>query len=273
MMTLPSTPSRDSSITIPLYIKIADHLIAQIEAGDLLTGDQLPPERKLSSILGINRMTLRRSLKVLQSQGLIIRVHGVGTFIAEPKIDRQVDTVFRFTTGMLNRGFSPQAELISINQSEAETKVARDLALTTSSRVFNIVRLRSINHEPVMIETYQIPLSRFPGLDQFDLENRSIYEVMESEYGIKIVRAKQSFEPVLATEFESGLLNISEGDPLMLERRISYDPDNLPVEAGRDRYRGDRFRFVTETAPADILPHLSMSRGEISGEVFEPYPN
>lgn len=273
MMNFALTPSRDSTISIPLYIKIADHLIAQIEAGELLPGDQLPPERKFSSILGINRMTLRRSLNVLQSQGLIVRKHGVGTFIAEPKIDRQVDSVFRFTTGMLNRGFTPQAELISINQSEAETKVSRDLALPRSSRIFNIIRLRSINHEPVMIETYQISVSRFPGLDNFDLEDRSIYEVIESEYGIKIVRARQSFEPVLATDFESNLLNISEGDPLMLERRISYDPNNLPVEVGKDRYRGDRFRFVTETSPAESFPDLSTSRKEIAGEVFESYPN
>jgi GntR family transcriptional regulator len=265
-MTLASTPIKDSTISIPLYIKVADNLIAQIEAGKLSPGDQLPPERELSEKLGINRMTLRRSLNVLQTQGLIIRKHGVGTFIAEPKIDRQIDTVFRFSRGMLNRGFTPQAELISIQQTEVVASVARDLALPVSSPVFTIIRLRSINHEPVMIESYQIPVKHFPGLDHNDLEERSIYEVMESEFGIKIVRSRQSFEPVLATEFESDLLNIAVGDAIMLEKRVSYDPENLPVEVGKDRYRGDRFRFVTEAVPFDLLLGADMLRNPPSDE-------
>lgn len=271
-MTPTTSAIRESAISIPLYIKIADDLIARIEAGDLSPGDKLPPERQLSDILGINRMTLRRSLNVLQSQGLIVRKHGIGTFIAEPKIDRRVDTVFRFTTGMINRGFTPQAELISINQSQVDTKVAKDLALPASSRIFKILRLRSINHEPVMIETYQIPVIHFPGIDRFDLENRSIYEVMESEYGIKIARARQSFEPVKSTDFESDLLRIAVGDPLMLERRISYDVDNLPVEVGKDRYRGDRFRFVTENAPIDQFPKISISTEDRSIEISGSNP-
>ena len=100
-----------------------------------------------------------------------------------------------------------------------------------------------------MLETYQIPVPRFPGLDRFDLERRSIYEVIENEYDVPIARARQSFEPVVANKFEANILNISIGDALMLEKRLSYDADNLPIELGKDRYRGDRFRFVTEAMP------------------------
>jgi GntR family transcriptional regulator len=100
-----------------------------------------------------------------------------------------------------------------------------------------------------MLESYKIPVQRFPGLDRYDLEKRSIYEIMESEYGVPITRARQSFEPVIATEFEANLLKINIGEALMLEKRLSYDGNNLPVEYGKDRYRGDRFRFVTEAAP------------------------
>jgi GntR family transcriptional regulator len=250
-MNLTPTPVLNSGISIPLYIKVAERFIAQIESGELVPGEQLPPERKLSESLGINRMTLRRSLNVLHSQGLIIRKHGVGTFIAEPKIDRQMDSVFRFTRGMLNRGFTPKAELISIQQITLQAGLVEDLALPDSERGYKITRLRFINNEPVMIESYLIPINRFPGLESYDLENRSIYEVMETEFGIHIFRAKQSFEPVLATEFESSLLRIPVGDALMLEKRISYDPEGIPVEVGKDHYRGDRFRFVAETAPFD----------------------
>jgi GntR family transcriptional regulator len=237
------------AFSIPLYVQLAEGLIAKIESGELSPGEQLPPERELSASLGVNRMTLRRALHVLGSQGMIIRKHGVGTFIAEPKIDRQMEVVFRFTSGMLNQGFTPGAEMISFEEINADQILAKDLAIPTSSRVYSILRLRSINREPVMIESYKIPVQRFPGLDRFNLESRSIYEIMEIEYGIPINRARQSFEPITATSFEAELLNINYGEALMLERRISYDDINQPVEYGKDRYRGDRFRFVTEAKP------------------------
>jgi GntR family transcriptional regulator len=238
--------------SIPLYIQIAEGLIGRIEAGELAPGDQLPPERELSEKLGVNRMTLRRALRVLEAQGLIVRKHGVGTYIAEPKIDRQMDAVFRFTRGMEKRGYTPGARLISLEQSVVDASLARELAVPISSSAYRIIRLRSINQEPVLIESYTIPMGRFPGLDGHDLEKRSIYEVMESEYGVAIVRARQSFEPVLASAFEADLLEVKVGAPLMLERRISFDQNNQPVEYGRDRYRGDRFRFVTEAAPFEF---------------------
>ncbi|MGW8225498.1 MAG: GntR family transcriptional regulator [Anaerolineales bacterium] len=251
-MNLLNENSTSALITVPLYIQIADGLISQIESGDLQPGTQLAPERDLSAELNVNRMTLRRALQVLQSQGLIIRKHGVGTFISETKIERQMETIFRFTSGMQNRGFTPGTKLIWVNTIEAEQKIAKDLAIPPHGRVYDILRLRSINQEPVMIESYKIPLTRFPGLEKFDLENRSIYEIIEVEFGVKIARNRQSFEPITATRFEADLLQVKVGSALMLENRLSYDAENQPIEFGKDRYRGDRFRFVTETPTFDI---------------------
>jgi len=251
VLILTRDPSETISFTVPLYIQIAEGLISQIESGELMPGAQLAPERELSLELNVTRMTLRRALHVLESQGLIVRKHGVGNFIAEAKIDRQMETIYRFNLGMQNRGFTPGSKLILIKIIQAEHKLAKDLGLPPSSKVYDILRLRSVNQEPVMLESYKIPIHRFPGLDQFDLENRSIYEIIEIEYGVKIARNRQSLEPIIATEFEAELLNINPGEALMLEKRISYDAEDQPIEFGKDRYRGDRFRFITDSSPKD----------------------
>lgn len=238
--------------SLPLYIQIAEGLLSRIESGELSPGDRLPPERDLSDSLGVNRMTLRRALRVLEAQGVVVRRHGVGTFVSEPKIDRQMDVVFRFTRGMQRRGLTPGAKIISLERVTVDGSLSRELAVPASSAVYKILRLRMINQEPVMLESYVIPAERYPGLEDHDLENRSLYEVMESDYGVRIARARQSFEPVLASRFEAELLRVRVGAPLMLERRLSYDYEGCPVEYGRDRYRGDRFRFVTDAAPFDF---------------------
>jgi GntR family transcriptional regulator len=249
----PVIPSSSPAYSIPLYIQIAEGLIGQVETGELAPGDRLPPERELSEQLGVNRMTLRRALRVLEAQGLVVRKHGVGTYISEPKIDRRMDTVFRFTRGMQSRGYTPGTRLISLDQVMMDAALARELAMPVSAPAYRILRLRTVNQGPVLLENYIIPVRRFPDLEHYDLEGRSIYEVMESEYGVSIARARQSFEPVVATTFEAELLGVRQGAPLMLEKRISFDVDDLPVEYGKDLYRGDRFRFVTEAAPVDLI--------------------
>lgn len=233
----------------PLYLQIAEGLLDRIESGELAPGDRLPPERELSVMLGVNRLTLRRALRTLETQGLLTRRQGKGTYVAAPKIERQADQLVSFTRGMRRRGFTPGIRLIGAEERPVEAGIARELRLPTSAPVYDILRVRTLNQEPVLLERYTLSARRFPGLTRFDLAARSLYEVLQAEYGVSIQRARQSLEPAVAEEFEAGLLAVKAGAPLMLERRLSYDSRGDPVEHGRDLYRGDRFRFVTEIAP------------------------
>lgn len=236
---------------VPLYVQIAESLMTRIESGALSAGDRLPPERMLSEMLGVNRLTLRRALRVLAGQGLLIRRQGKGTYIARPKIERHAGSLVSFTRGMQRSGYTPGAKVISFTQSTVDASLSKELQLPTSAPVYLIHRLRTLNQEPVLLERYTIPAEAFPDLQRFDLEGRSLYEVLEEEYGIAVRRARQSLEPVSATEYEARLLEVERGAPLMLERRLSFDENEHPVEFGKDLYRGDRFRFVTEIAPLE----------------------
>jgi GntR family transcriptional regulator len=100
----------------------------------------------------------------------------------------------------------------------------------------------------MMLEEFIIPVYRFLDFERFDLTKRSLYEILETEYGVTISHARQSLEPVIATQYEADLLEIEVGAPLMLERRLAFDQHEKPVELSKDLYRGDRFRFVTEIA-------------------------
>lgn len=237
--------------SIPLYVQIAESLLDRIESGELRPGDRLPPERDLSQTLEVNRMTVRRALQVLELQGLLMRRQGDGTYVTAPKIERQAGNLVPFTKGMQRRGYTPGAEVITFERRPAEPSVAKELQLPVSTPVYTIRRLRLINQEPVMLERFTLPVRRVPGLERYDLASRSVYEVMETEYGISVTRARQSLEPVVAAEYEAELLRVNPGAPLMLEQRLSFDQDDQPIEYGNDLYRGDRFRFVTEIAPLE----------------------
>lgn len=236
------------STAIPLYVQIAESLLEQIESGALPPGSRLPSERALSERLGVNRMTLRQALDVLSRQGLLDRRQGNGTYITEPKIERAASRLVPFTKGMQRQGYTTGAQVLMLQQREASLSVAARLKLPVSTPIYYAHRVRSLNQIPVMLETFALPASRFPNLETQDLDHRSLYEVMEKEYGIVISQARQSLEAVPATEYEASCLAVAPGAPLMLEERLGLDSKNQPVEYAKDVYRGDRFRFVTERA-------------------------
>jgi GntR family transcriptional regulator len=237
--------------SVPLYVQIADNLLDKIESGELGPGDRLPSERELSEKLSINRLTLRRAFRVLEGQGLLIRRRGSGTYVAEAKIEWRAGRLIPFTSGAQRRGYVPGAKVILFEERPVEVAVASELSLSASALVFFVHRLRLVGQVPVLLERFVVPARRFAGLDCYDLGSRSLYEVMETEYGVSVSQARQSLEPVIATEYEAELLGIRPGAPLMLERRLTFDSQGQPIEYGKDLYRGDRFRFVTEIAPLE----------------------
>jgi len=239
-------------ISPPVYKQIADHLLDQIELGKLRPGDRLPTERELSKRLNVNRMTVRRAFQSLESKGLINRIQGSGTYVAEPKIERQVSFLISFTRGMQRRGYVPGAKIIRFERRAVEDPIGKELKLADSAPAYHIHRLRTLNQEPVLLERLIIPIFRFPDLERYDLSIRSLYEVMEKEYSISVVHARQSLEPVLAFDYEAELLEVEPGTPLMLEKRLAFEQDGQPVEYGRDLYRGNRFLFVTDIAPLEF---------------------
>ena len=233
----------------PIYLQIAESLRGRIGAGEFRAGDKLPSERKLSEALGVNRLTIRRAFGVLENQEIIERQHGGGTFVALPKLERQAAELVPFTLAMRQQGFTPGDKVIHFEKQAATKTVAQKLNLREAETVYSIYRVRLINTEPVMLERFFVSEGRFPNFERHDHTKRSGYEIMATEYGVFVEQAEQSLEPVVASSAEAKLLGISQGSPLMLERRLSFDTDGNPAEFGKDLYRGDKFRFTTQMAP------------------------
>ena len=237
-----------SPIQPALYQQIADKIEARIYSGDLRDGERLQSERELSSELGVNRLTVRRAFNVLRERGLVDRRHGGGTFVTTPRIERFAGKFVPFTLAIRALGMRAGAYEIKFELQAADASVAEVLRLAVGAPIYNIVRVRLANDEPAVLEQWFISAEKFPNFEQHDHVERSGYEIMETEYGITTVRATQSLEPVIATAYEAELLGIKEGDPLMLERRLSFDITGNPVEYGKDLYRGDKFKFITTDA-------------------------
>jgi GntR family transcriptional regulator len=212
---------------------------------ELGVGEAIPSERRLSSDLGVSRLTLRAALDELVREGYLVRRHGSGTFVSEPKIAQQL-TLTSFSEDMRRRGMVPDSRTISLENVHAGPQVARALNISPGARVFQIRRLRLADGEPMAVEALHVPVSLVPGLTAAQLEHASFYELLEQRYNVVIASGLQTIEPTVTNEEESRMLDVPLHSPAFLFERTSQTAEGDTVEFVRSIYRGDRYRLVAE---------------------------
>lgn len=243
----------------PSHTRIEQWLKRRIAEGHLLPDDKLPPEEELSAALGVSRMTLRQALGSLEAAGVVERRRGRsgGTFIREQQIDVDLTGLPGFTEQMSRHNLRAGARVVSVRRLPAERAVATALELTNAKDVFEIIRVRSANREPLVLEETYLPCHFFAGLDRRPLTG-SIYAIMRNDYDLAPHDAQEWLEPALASDDHAELLDIEPGAPLMLVTRTSYTVAGVAVEHAYDRYRADRTRIglrtsVSTTVSAELV--------------------
>jgi GntR family transcriptional regulator len=208
-------------------------------------GDAIPSERQLSAELGVSRLTVRAALDDLVRDGMLVRRHGSGTFVSEPKIAQEL-TMTSFTEDMQRRGMVPASQTLELRITPAGAHLGRLLHVSPSEPVVIISRLRLADRETMAIETLHVRESLVPGLSAGDLEHQSFYEILEGRFGIEIVGGLQTIEPTVTNEEESAALGVPLHSPAFLFERTTRAASGEIVEFVRSIYRGDRYKLVTE---------------------------
>lgn len=229
---------------IPLYYQLAELLHEQIRQGELRPGDQVPAERVLAERYAISRMTARQAIAYLVREGIIVARHGLGTFVAEPKLTHDALNLLGFTEEIMRQGGSVVSQVIEQAQGAPLARVGNALELGPGQNVTKLVRLRLADQMPLLLETSFVPVALCPGLDQEDFSAQSLYTVLEARYGLHLTRARQWLEATIANDYEAALFGIAPGTAMILLEGVAFDELDRPIEYSKAIYRGDRFKFA-----------------------------
>ncbi len=227
----------------PLYQQLAEAIRDRVHAGALPAGEQLPPERVLAERVGISRMTARQALAELARDGVLEIRHGVGAFVAEPKLTYDALHLLGFTEETLRFGGAAATRVIEQSIGPAPAAVAAHLALADDEAAVRVMRLRSAQGEPLLLETSWLPAAACPGLERADLGRRSLYDLLENDYGHRLAEARQTVEAAMADVEAADLLGIAAGMPVLLVEGVTRTVAGWPIEAFTAIYRGDRVRL------------------------------
>jgi GntR family transcriptional regulator len=234
----------DKNSFTPMYFQIQSQLLKMIESGRLRAGDALPSEEELSRICGVSRMTSRQALQVLKSKGFVSRQKGQGSFVSQPRVEKDITHLCGFTAEMRALGIRATSKVLEHTVSPATAEIASRLGISVNAPVYRLLRLRLADGLPVAIEEIRLPHSRFPGVEKLDFSKLSLYQTLRDRYEIRVSRADEILEARSANRREAELLSIQVRSSLLAISRTLWSTDGLPVETADSVYRGDRYRAV-----------------------------
>lgn len=235
----------DPSNIIPKYYQLANILREQIENGTWKANEAIQSERQLEQQYNLSRPTIRQAIDLLITQGYLYRIHGKGTFVSPPKLQKGIFELTSFSEDMRNRGLEPGQIFLEFGLTTPPKKIRTRLEISDlQKKVLRIKRIRTGNGEPIGIQDSYLNLPEGKEISQQELEERgSIYAILQEKFGIYPAEADETLEVTLASEEEASLLTIPLGSPLLLNERILYSQDRKAIEFVSILYRGDRYKY------------------------------
>jgi GntR family transcriptional regulator len=234
----------------PLYTQIKDILRARILEGVYQPNQQMPSESEMMTRFGVSRITVRQALGDLQSEGLIFRVHGKGTFVSRPRAFQDLGSLQGFGTAMRQMGYETHSKVLSIRSVRASQQVLDQLQLGRASKVTVLKRMRFLNREPISLDVSYLPSHIGERLAKADLANRDVFSILENDFQIALGHADLQISASVADETLARHLRVSEASPVLFIERTIHTLDGAPLEFEQLYYRSDAFRFKVRVGRA-----------------------
>jgi GntR family transcriptional regulator len=226
----------------PAYRRIQFALQRRIEARELQPGDTVPSERELARSYAVSLMTARHALAELQREGLVDRRPGAGTFVSPPKI--HFNRLASFTEQMAGRGLPARSKILCAAIIEDAPEAAARLALPAHTSLVKIERLRQSGEQPFAVESCYLPAGDFAGLLTHALDRRSLFAILEREYGVELAYSDEEVDATAAGARTAELLGIHSGAPILRIRQAIYSTRGKAVLYVIGFYRSDRHTLM-----------------------------
>ena len=225
-----------TTVGVPKHVQVREYVRGLVT--DAAPGTAAPSERELVHQFHVARMTVRQAMDALVGEGLLERVPGRGTFVAQPR--RDVGRLLSYSEEMAARGLLAESQTLLARREQAGPGVARALAVTPGDAVIHWKRLRRADGTPMCLEDAYLNEVLLPGFLQTGMPT-SLYDALEAR-GLRPTWAEDSINADVATAQEAELLEIPAGGVVMRQSRRALLEDKA-VEVSRSVYRADRFTW------------------------------
>lgn len=242
----------DRKTPLPYYYQLKQILLEAVEDQRLRSGDLLPGDHELALHFGLSRGVVRQALAELETEGLITRRRGKGTFLTREKVSEGLASwVGGLADDARRRGVVVRSRVLRNEVVAADSRVAHILSLEEGAPVVMFERVRSLDDEPWVHTIAWLPVELFPGLENEDLSTQSLYDVLRERYDVSFGQVNRSVEASPASDETAEYIGIEAGDPVLRLSSLLFDASGRAIETFVAFHRVDRSRFDVQLRADD----------------------
>lgn len=230
-----------SDLPAPIYLRVKQGIISQIRSGNWLAHQRVPSETELVNALNVSRMTINRALRELTGEGWLVRMQGVGTFVAEQKGHTAMLEVGSIAEEITARGHHYRNQVVALEQVKADEKLAHAFSVNVGELLFYSQLVHYDNDMAVQLETRYVNPALTPDYLQQDFRLETPHHYLSRV--APLTSGEHIVEAVLADETQQGLLEVTANQPCLLIQRRTWHHSQV-VTVARLLYPGSRYQLV-----------------------------
>lgn len=238
---------------IPRHAQISEWLRSQIDKGNYDVDEKLPSENELAKKFDVSRVTIRRALQSLESESIIYRCQGLGSFVSDERAPHDLVKLTDFNEDMAKAGLQPSSVVQKFEMVDAPDWLSPLLNIEKDSKVLQIDRLRLGDEKPIAFDKTWLPVFYGQLLDEEKLTKSTIYSFLEENYDIQVLRGCFKLSAEVANKDLATVLQVDENSPLFVIDRLSTTIGEKPLYYQKRYYRNDKvvYQMTLERSPGE----------------------
>lgn len=228
----------DQNNNNPLHIQLKEIIESQVAQG-ILSG-QIPSERQFMETYNVSRSTVRTAVNLLVQEGILEKRHGKGTFVSLKPIHDWLGNLTSTTETIHQMGMKPGAKLITHYPLIPDSRIQKQ---TGFQEAYFIKRIRYADDIPIGVEHHYYPLDIGMKLAEYDLDNATLYDLIENTLGIQFAQANQTITSGPIKSEDKAYLEIPPQSHVLIAERIIKDQADRVIEMEEAFYRSDMYTF------------------------------
>jgi len=230
----------------PLYLKVKRYILENIGSGKWGTSTRVPSENDIVKSFGVSRMTANRALRELRDEGVLVRIAGVGSFVADRHVRAHPLEIRSIADEIHERGHVHRAEIVSLEKIRAAAELAEDFGIAPRSELYCSVIVHFENDRPVQLEDRYVLPALAPDYLTVDFSRTTPYD-----YLIKVAplqEAEHLLRAVMPDERTRKLLAMKRDEPCLLMMRRTWTAGRI-ASVARLYYPGSRYEMSGRFRP------------------------
>jgi GntR family transcriptional regulator, histidine utilization repressor len=238
--------SRPPASLQPLYLQVKRHILDNIGSGKWSTSTRVPSENDIVKSFGVSRMTANRALRELRDEGVLVRVAGVGSFVADSHAHAHPLEIRSIAEEIRRRGHAHRAEIVSLERVRATPELAGDFGIPVRGELYCSVIVHFENERPIQLEDRYVLPKLAPDYLKVDFRQTTPYD-----YLVKVAplqEAEHLLRAVMPDERTRKLLAMKRDEPCLLMIRRTWTAGQI-ASVARLYYPGSRYELSGRFRP------------------------